>query len=227
MSSSYESAGSAKLAAAKRRIIPFLILSCGLVLTANAQLRRQPPGRGSLSPNSRGRLIEINKRRALIPDAQVFDHRGRRVRLYSDLVKGKVVLLSFFFTECSYVCHLQGTDLSKIQAGLGPRLGKDVSLISISMNPADDTPAKLKGWARAYGVKPGWTLVSGGGPEMAKMIRDFTGNDPGAREVHLPIVILGNDRTGTWLAADGLEGPGHLVKLIEHVIGGGAPGRSE
>lgn len=200
------------------------MVCCGLISAASAQVRRQPPTPCGLSPISQGRLIEINKRSVLIPDAEVFDHRGRRVRLYSDLVKGKVVLLNFFFTECSYICHLQGNDFSKMQASLEARLGRDLSLVSISMDPAGDTPQKLKGWARAFGVRPGWTLVSGGGAQMAKMIKDFTGNEPGPREVHFPIVILGNDRTGTWLAADGLGGSDYLADLIERV-GGGSPSR--
>ncbi len=150
----------------------------------------------------------------LIPDAQVLNQRGEQVRLYTDLIKGKVVLMNFFYTSCTYICQMQGDILSKIQVLLGDRLGKDVFLISISMDPQTDTPNKLRYWSNALNAKPGWTIVSSNAPEMSKMIADFTGDYPGPQEVHSSVIFAGNDRTGEWVAFDGLNGPESLVKMI-------------
>jgi proline iminopeptidase len=96
---------------------------------------------------------------------------------------------------------------------------QDVALISISMNPDADSPRALKHWARSFGVRKGWTLVSSNSAEMRKMIKDFTGNPPGRREAHYSIVFIGNDRSGSWVAANGTNSPAELIKLIKVVTG--------
>lgn len=198
------------------RMVGLITLYCAFAIHAQTT---KPPA-DAAQATDKGRVIELNNAKALIPDAEVFDHNGRRVRLYSDLIKNRLVLLSFFFTDCSNICHVQGHDLARMQAALGERLGRDVSLLSISMNPAHDSPQKLKHWAKSFGVKPGWILVSGDTPLMRKMIKDFTGNEPGAREAHFAAVFVGDDRTGMWSSADGLAGPEELIKLIDAVRSG-------
>ena len=173
------------------------------------------------SRKSRGKVIEIQNVQALIPDVEVFDNRGKRVYLYTDLIKDKVVLLSFFYTRCSYICSIQGASLAKLQKELEP-LGKDVFLISISMDPRGDTPEKLKQWGRTFAAGPRWTIVSSDRLEMSRMIKEFTGEETGPRDFHSSTVFLGNDRTGEWLATDGLFGPKHLVGLLKKLSDSGA-----
>lgn len=203
--------------ASRRRLsATLIILCCGLMAQAYGQTK-SPASVTASSLTSPGRMIEIDKARALIPDAQVFDHQGKKVRLYTNLIKGKVVLLNFFYSTCTYICPVQGDALARLQYRLGKSLGKDVFLISISMNPEEDGAENLKQWAKAFGVKPGWTIVGGSSPEMKKMIKDFTGNDAGPRESHFTVVFIGNDKTGAWVAANGLDGTKNLIELIESV----------
>ena len=79
-----------------------------------------------------------------IPDLEVTDQDGKKRRFYTDLVKGKVVVINFIYTTCTYVCPMQGTSFSKLQAALGDRIGKDVYLISVSTDPVTDTPKKAE-----------------------------------------------------------------------------------
>jgi cytochrome oxidase Cu insertion factor (SCO1/SenC/PrrC family) len=190
---------------------------CGLFAVANGQPANSQTF--TATSTSAGRIVEIERARALIPDVKVRTHDGKNVRLYSDLIKNKVVLLSFFYTNCTNICPLQGEVLAKVQAELGPRMPQDVALISISMNPDVDSPRALKHWARSFGVRKGWTLVSSNSAEMRKMIKDFTGNPPGRREAHYSIVFIGNDRSGSWVAANGTNSPAELIKLIKFVAG--------
>lgn len=201
-------------------------LACGLFAQANGQPANAKTHDAPATSSSQGRMIEIDNARALIPDVKVLTDQGKNVRLFSDLIKNKVVLLSFFYTTCTNVCPVQAEVLSKVQAEFGPRMGHDVFLISISMNPEVDAAHKLKHWARTFGVRKGWTLVSSNSAEMRKMIQDFTGNSPGPRESHYSIVFIGNDRSERWLAANGTTGPAELIKLINLVANGGSPTRS-
>src|SRR6476646_3124738 len=59
-----------------------------------------------------------------IPDIPVRDQEERKLRFYSDLIQDKVIVLSFFYTNCTYACTLQGRTFSRLQSLLGERLGK-------------------------------------------------------------------------------------------------------
>jgi protein SCO1/2 len=198
----------------KRSILALLPICVAIVSQAHGQASRKPDTLNALPAAGSGRLIDIDKTQIVIPDVKVLTNQGKQVRFYTDLVKGKVVLLSFFYTRCTNVCINQGGNLAKLQAQLGPRLGKDVFFISISMDPKKDTPQKLKAWGRAMGTRPGWTLVSSDTPEMNVMLEAFTGNSPGPKDMHSSLVFIGNDRTGQWMTAEGLWGVETLVKLL-------------
>ncbi|HEY6803056.1 MAG TPA: SCO family protein [Pyrinomonadaceae bacterium] len=132
-----------------------------------------------------------------IPDLVVLDQNGTQKHFYSDLIKDKVVVLSFFFTSCVSVCPAMSVALTKLQTNLGDKLGKDVFIITVTKDPETDTPAKLREWGNKVGVKPGWTMVTGETKVIEKLVRDFTG-DPLGRGLHNTVFILGSDKTGEW-----------------------------
>src|SRR5215212_6562671 len=99
---------------------------------------------------------------AKIPDVTVQSHDGRSLHFYGDLVKGRVTVINFIFTSCTTVCPLMGVRFAQLQ----PLLPPDVSLVSVSIDPATDTPERLAAWSRRLGAKPGWTLVTGTKPDI-------------------------------------------------------------
>lgn len=151
-----------------------------------------------------------------IPDVLLIDQNGQQVRLYSDLVKGKVVLIHFFFTKCADVCPMQGKSLVKLRKRLGERFGRDVYFISISKDPLNDTPEELRKWGKLYGVGPGWTLLTGDLPVIKKLLWDFTGEEIG-QVTHESQVLIGNDRTGVWTSTDGLLLTDELVQTLDRI----------
>ena len=154
--------------------------------------------------------------RVTIPDIVVRDQEGRKGRFYSDLIKDKVVVISFFYTSCAYVCTQQGRTFSKLQTLLGERLGKSVFLISVSMDPAHDNSAQLKQWGKRYDVQTGWTLVTGEPAEMNKLLVPFTAK-PASGGMHLPTTFIGNAKTGLWTGATGLFAPEDLLKVVNSI----------
>lgn len=210
----FSAVSAGKLIAGNKFLLALVLLLYGGTAHAYAQTAQAPSPAGRPTVAPRGRVFEFEKHQFLIPDITVFNQRGQRVRLYTDLIKDKVVLLSFFYTNCTAVCPMQGLNLSRLQSHLGGRLGKDVFLISISMDPQTDTPNKLRRWSKAVGARRGWTLVSSNAPEMGKMIAAFTGDYPAPQEMHSSSIFVGNDRTGEWIVSDGLADIEDLVKLL-------------
>lgn len=154
-----------------------------------------------------------------IPDVLLLDQHGRKVRFYSDLVKGKVVAINFIFTTCTTICPPMGATFAKAQKLMSDRTGKDVHLISVTLDPQSDTPERLRAWAAKFNAGPGWTLVTGPKPEVDRLLRAL-GSYVSQKEDHAPLVLIGNDSRHLWTRADGLSSAAKLVKVIDDVSQG-------
>jgi protein SCO1/2 len=136
------------------------------------------------------------------------------VRFYTDLVKGKVVVVNFIFTTCTTICPPLGATFARVQRELGERAGRDVRLISVSVDPATDTPERLKGWGAKFKAGPGWTLVTGAKPQVDALLSAL-GAATASPQDHSPTVLVGNDAAGQWTRAYGLARPAVLIGLID------------
>ena len=163
------------------------------------------------------RQIQLGTEIKFLPDLTLADQNGRKVRFYTDLIKDKIVVIGFFFTSCTYTCLMQGEMFSRLQTELGERLGKEVFLVSVSVDPGTDTPKRLRMWGAQQGRKNGWTLVTGSKSDMGKLVGHLTGNPLGRIEMHSPFVYIGNDRTNSWIMEYGLAAPKTVLRRIEEL----------
>ena len=156
-------------------------------------------------------------------DVVLLNQNGERMRFYSDLLQNKVVIIDSFFATCQGSCLPMNRNLEKLQEALGDHVGKDVFIISISVDPGVDTPASLKEYAKKLHAKPGWYFLTGD-----KQNVDFALNKLGQyvndKQDHLNIFIIGNERTGLWKKAFGLARSDELVKVVESVLNDQPPG---
>jgi protein SCO1/2 len=150
-------------------------------------------------------------------DVQLVNQNGETMRLYSDLIDGKIVVINSFFASCTGSCPLMAGSLAEIQKHLGDRVGKDVNLISISVDPTADTPAKLKDYAKRFHAKPGWYFLTGTKANVDFALRKL-GQYVDDRNDHLNVIIIGNQRTGLWKKAFGLAKPHDLIAVVDSVV---------
>lgn len=151
-----------------------------------------------------------------IPDVQVTDQNGARHHFYTELVKGRVVAINFVYTTCTTICPPLGATFGKLQKSLGEHFDKDIFLVSISVDPVTDTPERLRLWAAQFRAKPGWTLVTGPKTEISRLLKAL-GADTASPESHSPMVLVINDKTGTWKRVYGLGSTAILSRSIEEV----------
>jgi protein SCO1 len=155
--------------------------------------------------------------RRYFTDVQLVNQDGDTMRLYSDLIQGRVVIINSFFTSCNGSCPVMAAAFAEIQKHLGDRLGKDVYLISISVDPTTDTPARLKEYASRFQARPGWYFLTGTKANVDLALRKLGQfvEDPRG---HFSIFIIGNQRTGLWKKAFGLAKPGELIPIVDSVV---------
>lgn len=179
--------------------------------SAGGQTRTSAP---LAAPSSRGEMSAAHK---YFTDVVLVNQDGKEMRFYSDLLKGRVVIINTFFTTCTSVCPPMTRTLERIQEWLGDRLGKDAFILSISVDPEVDTPPKLKAFADSYGARPGWQLL-GGRKENVQVALRKIGQFVESRDNHSTILIVGNERTGLWKKAFGLAKPSDLITVVETVL---------
>lgn len=150
---------------------------------------------------------------ARLPDTMVYDQNGRRLSFYNDLVKEKTVAINFLFTTCTTICPPMAATFRKVQQELGDRVGRDISLISISVDPATDVPERLKNFAAKFNAGPGWTFITGSSPEIDRLLKAL-GAAVADKNDHTPMVLVGNDAAGYWTRTYGLAAPAEIVRAI-------------
>jgi len=88
-------------------------------------------------------------------------HDGKPVRMYEDLIKGKIAVVNFFFASCHAFCPRTMACLAKVQDLIGDKLGREIFMYSFTLKPEEDTPEKLSAYRKGIGAKPGWTFLTG------------------------------------------------------------------
>lgn len=147
-----------------------------------------------------------------IPDVAVQDQNGKTLNFYTDLVKGKIVAINFVFTTCTTICPPLTATFRRVQLQLAEQKSP-AQLISISVDPAVDTPERLRDFAAKFKADPGWAFVTGNTSDINSLLQQL-GVAVTNKNDHTPMILIGNDEAGYWTRAYGLSSPTSLVKLI-------------
>jgi protein SCO1 len=160
---------------------------------------------------------------AWFTNVEVKTHDGRTLRFYDDVMKGKIVMINFFFTDCDAICPLMTENLARVQELLGPRVGTEIFMASISLQPEHDTPEVLAAYAKTYGIGPGWVLLTGKKDEIDVLRHrlGFADSDPvedADPEQHIGTVRIANVPMHRWAMSPALINPPAMVRAVDRVV---------
>jgi protein SCO1/2 len=150
-------------------------------------------------------------------------HEGKTVRFYDDLLKGKGAIINFMFTRCDGICPGMTQNLTYVQELLGPRVGRDIFMYSITIDPEHDTPERLAQYASPFDIGPGWLFLTGAKPdiELLRARLGFVDSNPAQDadpDQHTGTVRIGNEPLHRWIMAPGLAKPEAIVRAVDRVI---------
>ena len=160
---------------------------------------------------------------AWFTNVEVKTHDGRTLHFYDDVMKGKIVLINFFFTDCDAICPLMTENLARVQELLGPRVGTEIFMASITLQPEHDTPEVLAAYAKTYGIGPGWDLLTGkkADIELLRHRLGFVDSDPvedADPEQHIGTVRIANEPMHRWAMSPALINPPAMVRAVNRVV---------
>lgn len=148
------------------------------------------------------------------PNLRLVTHEGKDVRFYEDLIKGKIVVINFIYANCPDICPLSSARMAKVYEWLGDRVGRDIFIYSITLDPEHDTPDVLNQYAAAFGAGPGWVFLTGR-PEDVHAIRWKLGERSRTLSEHRSDMVVGNDATGFWRRTSLM---GNLTVVTEDIL---------
>lgn len=151
--------------------------------------------------------------RVKLADVSLLDQQGRSVLFRSDVVGERLVIIDFVYTSCTTVCPVVSATLAQVQGQLGERVGRDVALLSVTVDPVRDTPARLKEYASRIGAGPGWTWLTGPKPQIDEVLKSFGAYTPSFVD-HPALVMVGDAKSGRWLRFYGFPSAEQLVTAL-------------
>lgn len=94
-----------------------------------------------------------------VPQINVITSAGEH-RSLRDLLAGYATAMQLMFTSCRSICPIEAATLSRVQDALGGYPRSDIRLLSLSIDPDNDTPEKLRSWLERFGARPVWTAAA-------------------------------------------------------------------
>jgi len=153
------------------------------------------------------------------PNVVLTAQDGRKLRFFDDLIKDKVVMINFIYTSCPDSCPLETARLRQVQKLLGDRVGKDVFLYSITIDPDHDTPEVLAEYAKKFHAGPGWLFLWGSEPDVTQLRKKFgiyESQEDIANNLadHVISLVIGNQKTGQWIKSSAFDTPQLLATKV-------------
>ena len=156
------------------------------------------PERSEAAPAPYKRTVENYS----IPDLVLVNQNGKKVQLKSLLTSSKPVVVDFIFGTCTTICPILSVGYTNLQQKLGADSQK-VQLVSISIDPENDSPNNMKDYLKRYQAKPGWDFLTGSRADIDKVMYAFNAYIPNKMS-HYPLTIIRTPADGKWVRIFGL-----------------------
>jgi len=156
---------------------------------------------------------------ARLQNIVVRTHYGDKALFYEDLLRDRIVSINFMSIRNDAVYPVTG-HLRDTQDLLGDRVGSDIFMYSITVDPENDTPARLKAFAERYGVRPGWQFLAPRPEDVDRLKSFFFAHPPGVHHVEdcsMGLCRYGNVGLGLWASYPAKDRPENVVRRFEWV----------
>ncbi|KVR29077.1 hypothetical protein WK13_02365 [Burkholderia ubonensis] len=151
-----------------------------------------------------------------LPPVELVRDDGKTVSLVDELNDGRPVILTFIYTSCTTICPMISQTLERLQGELGSDRDK-VHIVSISIDPEEDTPARLRAYAARFDAGPEWQHYTGTVDASIAAQRAFNVYR-GDKMNHAPVAFLRAAPGRQWMRIDGFATPSELLAAYRDVV---------
>lgn len=177
----------------------------------------------ALAQAKAGQTHNDDRREHYLPNVPLLTHNGTKVRFYDDLVKGKLVVFNMMYTACSNICPPNTANLITVQQALGPKIGREIFMYSITLQPELDDPAALRDYMKKYGIAEGWTFLTGKREDVDLVRRrlGFFDPDPAVDadlRQHTGMLRVGHEARDRWSMIPALATTRQIINSITNYL---------
>jgi len=148
-----------------------------------------------------------------IPDVVLVDSRGEKVRLKSLLETDQPVIVDFIYATCTTICPVLSAGFANVQRKFGPETEK-VRLVSITIDPENDTPRAMKEYLERYQAQPGWHFLTGSRKDIDQVMNAFNAYFRSKMD-HQPLSFIRSQEDGKWIRLYGLMSSRDLMNELQ------------
>lgn len=185
-------------------------LLVGAFCAASPLARAEPAATPPAAPGRAGTEVTLS-------DALLVDQDGASARFRSEVIGDGIVVVDFVYTTCTTVCPVLSSLFGRVQQRLGDRVERGVSLVSVSLDPVRDTPARLKAQAARYGAGPHWKWLTGKQEDVEQVLKGLGAYTPNF-SAHVPMVLVGDGRSGSWTRLNGFPSVDRVVAQVDELL---------
>lgn len=149
-------------------------------------------------------------------DLEVLDQNGKPYKFRSEVIRDRLVVINFIYTTCKTACPIQSVIFTHLQEALGGRMGKDVFLVSITIDPATDLPARMKAYAEKHNAGEGWLWITGKKGNVDRVVLGLGAYSSDIVE-HPSLILVGDGRLGGWTRYYGFPKVEQLLQKVDEL----------
>lgn len=164
---------------------------------------------------------EEQRAREYFSNLELVNQDGQTVRFFDDVLKDKVVVVNFIFTNCEGACPLMTHKLTLVRDRLEGHIGDPIQFVSLSLDPKRDTPAAMKAFAKSHDADhEGWVFLTGKPENLDAIIKRF-GQFTDDIEAHSTMVLAGNVNAAHWIKILPQEQPPAIAEKLRDLMSDG------
>lgn len=199
----------------RRDLIIALGFGAALLLLGSVARAHERPGDAPAAPTTPNAHLSSASQYP-VPAVRLVRDDGKVVSFPEELNDGRPVVLNFIFTTCSSICPLMSQTFAQFDSQLGADRGR-VHLMSISVDPEEDTPARLREYAQKFHAGPEWQHYTGTVEASLAAQRAFNAWR-GDKMSHTPLTLVRAAPGQPWLRIEGFVTPTELLKLYRQQL---------
>jgi protein SCO1 len=184
-----------------------------------AALAALPASAADFKPTTPIKTNHVTRSKSAFPNVPLITHEGEVVRFYDDLIKNKTVMINFMYASCMDICPGMTANLKQVHKEFGDRMGRDIFMYSISLEPEHDTQKVLESYAYVFKTGPGWKFLTGkkSDIELLRKSLGFANSDPlidQDRTEHTGVVKFGIENLERWGMCPALGDPKYIAEYL-------------
>ena len=148
-----------------------------------------------------------------MPDVTLINQEGKNVRLRNLVDSGKPVIVDFIYGTCTTICPVLSACFTNLQSKLGTNTQK-VHLVSISIDPENDSPRVMREYLKRYRAKPGWDFLTGSRKDIDAVMRGFDAYIPN-KMAHYAVTFIHMPGGDKWIRINGITSTSEFIEEIK------------